>query len=125
LPTRQLRQGPAATSAAVSATPARSTPAAATPQAAAAAASSNESAAASATAAKTPLDYAVRHFLAEGFKPEMHHGEEIYCRKETTLGSRLSQQKTCGTIEALKLMEKSSQTGVADTQRKQVGISTH
>lgn len=89
------------------------------------AAPTTDEAAAKAAAAKAEVDRDTRHFLALGYKPEMHHGEQIYCRKDTDLGSRLTQVKNCGTIEELKLQEQSARTGVADTQRKQVGIQTH
>ncbi|HET7198750.1 MAG TPA: hypothetical protein VFI86_08795 [Burkholderiales bacterium] len=114
----------AATTAPAQAPPAASTPAAATSQAAPAATTSTAATAASA-AAKAQLDGDTRHFLALGYKPEMHHGEQVYCRKETNLGSRLTQVKNCGTIQDLKLQEDSSRTGVADAQRKQAGTTTH
>ena len=38
------------------------------------------------SAEKVELDKDTRHFLAEGYKPEMRRGEQIYCKKETALG---------------------------------------
>ena len=105
-----------ATPAAPNAAPA----AAATPDAAAAA-----QAAAKAAAEKAEIDRDTQHFLAEGYKPEMHGGEQVYCRRETALGSRLAPVKNCGTIEQLKLGEQETKNGLRDTQRQQVGISTH
>ncbi|HXB17563.1 MAG TPA: hypothetical protein VNV40_01900 [Steroidobacteraceae bacterium] len=105
-----------ATPAAPNAAPA----AAATPDAAAAA-----QAAAKAAAEKAEIDRDTQHFLAEGYKPEMHGGEQVYCRRETALGSRLAPVKNCGTIEQLKLSEQETKNGLRDTQRQQVGISTH
>jgi hypothetical protein len=55
----------------------------------------------------------------------MHGGEQIFCRKETALGSRLAPVKNCGTIEQLKLNEQKTVSGVRDTQRQQVGMSNH
>jgi hypothetical protein len=49
----------------------------------------------------------------------MHGGEQIYCRKETALGSRLAPVKNCGTIEQLKLNEQKTKAGVYDAQRQQ------
>jgi hypothetical protein len=77
-------------------------------------------------AAKPEIDKDTQHFVAEGYKPEMHGGEQVYCRKETALGSRLAPVKNCGTLEQLKLNEKRSQAGVADAQRQQtMGPSSH
>jgi hypothetical protein len=109
-PAQQAAPAAASTAASTAAAPA----AAATP-------------AASATpAAKPEIDKDTQHFVAEGYKPEMHGGEQVYCRKETALGSRLAPVKNCGTIEQLKLNEKRSQAGVADAQRQQtMGPSSH
>jgi hypothetical protein len=102
-------------------------PAASTTAPAAAAPATPATQAAPATpAAKPEIDKDTEHFVAEGYKPEMHGGEQVYCRKEAALGSRLSQVKNCGTIEQLKLNEKRSQSGVADAQRQQtMGPSSH
>jgi hypothetical protein len=66
-----------------------------------------------------------RHFLAQGYKPEMHNGEQIYCRREIAFGSRLTPVKNCGTIEQLKLAEQRARTGVNDAQRNQVNPTFH
>jgi len=75
--------------------------------------------AAAAAAAKAGLDVDTRHFLALGYKPEMRGGEQVYCRKETALGSRLAPVKNCGSIEQLKLAEERAKSGVFDAQRQQ------
>jgi hypothetical protein len=110
------------TEAAPAAAPAeQSAPAAAAPTAAPAAAATP-----AAPAAKPEIDKDTQHFIAEGYKPEMHGGEQIYCRKDTALGSRLAPVKNCGTIEQLKVNEKRTQAGVADAQRQQtMGPSSH
>jgi len=82
-------------------------------------------AAAQATAAKAAIDKDTRHFLAEGYKPEMHGGEQIYCKRETALGSRLAPVKNCGTIEQLKLAEQKTKAGVFDAQRQQTNSAYH
>ena len=92
-PAQQAAPAAAATAAAPAAAPAPAAPA--TP------------------AAKPEIDKDTQHFVAEGYKPEMHGGEQVYCRKETALGSRLAPVKNCGTVEQLKLNEKRSQAGVA------------
>lgn len=70
-------------------------------------------------ASRDELDQDTRHFLAEGFKPEMHGGQQLYCRKEIVVGSRLSAVKNCGTVKELKLNEQRAQSGVSDSQRQQ------
>jgi hypothetical protein len=100
----------------------RSAPA---PAAAPATSAPDAAAAAQAAVAKAEIDRDTQHFLAEGYKPEMHGGEQIFCRKETALGSRLAPVKNCGTIEQLKLNEQRTANGLRDTQRQQVGISNH
>jgi hypothetical protein len=110
---------PAAAAPAAPATPA---PAATT---SAPATSATAAAPAAPAAPKPELDKDTQHFLAEGFKPEMHGGEQVYCRKDTALGSRLAPVKNCGTIEQLKLNEQRSSSGVRDSQRQQVGLSGH
>ena len=92
-------------------------PAASAPTAPAAA--PNTAASAQAAAAKVEIDKDTQHFLAEGYKPEMHGGEQVYCHKETALGSRLAPVKNCGTIEQLKLNEQKTKSGVYDAQRQQ------
>jgi len=107
------------------------TSAAAAPAPAAAAVSSAASGAApanaapAAPAAKVELDKDTQHFLAEGYKPEMRGGEQLYCRKETALGSRLAPVKNCGTIEQLKLAEQKTKAGVYDAQRQQINPTVH
>jgi hypothetical protein len=116
---------PATTAAPAAPAPAAPAPAAATAAAPATAAPAETAAADQTVLIKAQLDRDTQHFLAEGYKPEIRHGEQFYCRKETALGSRLSTVKTCGTIEQLKLNEQEAKTNVSDMQRAQVGTSSH
>lgn len=75
--------------------------------------------ASTAAAAPAAVDPDVKHFMAEGYKPEMRQGQQMYCRKETAIGSRLTPVKTCGTIEDLKIQEQRAQAGVEQGQRQQ------
>jgi hypothetical protein len=102
---------PAATS-----SPATSTSTAAPAQSAAPAEST-----AAATKSAVDRDKDIEHFTQEGFKPEMRHGQELYCRKDTVIGSRLASQKTCGTIDELKLMEMQSRSNMEQAQQRQSG----
>jgi hypothetical protein len=126
--TSALADPPTEAAPATTAAPAAPTapPAAAPAPAAAAPAATAETTAADHTVLiKAQLDKDTQHFLAEGYKPEIRHGEEMYCKKETALGSRLSTVKTCGTIEQLKLNEQEAKANVSDMQRAQVGTSSH
>ena len=109
---------PAATSAqtatpAIPAAPAASS-ATATPN------SSQTAAPPAAAAAQTQTDDAAdeKRLRAAGYKPEMHNGEKIWCRKEESLGSRLAAQRNCGTASSLEKSMQENQRNVADSQRK-------
>jgi hypothetical protein len=69
-----------------------------------------------APAADKPSDADVQHFLAEGYKPETRGGHEVYCRKESTIGSRVTEKKVCGTIEELRVKEARAQSDVHQSQ---------
>lgn len=111
------------------AAPAASTPATATAPASSAAATTAPATAASAAnaaqtaaaAAKPEVDKDIQHFTQQGYKPEMRHGQEVYCRKETVIGSRLASQKICGTIDELKMMEMQSRSNMEQAQQRQTG----
>ena len=108
------------TETAPAATAAPAAPAAATPAPAANAATATQ-----VITAKAELDRDTAHFVAEGYKPEMRNGEQIFCKKENVLGSRVTAQKRCGTLEQLKLSEQADKANVSDMERRQVGTSTH
>jgi len=126
---------PAATAAPAGSTPA--TPAqaaapdaaaasqAAASQAAASQAAASQAEAAKAAAAKVQLDKETQHFVAQGYRPEIRGGEQVYCKKETALGSRLSPVKYCGTIEELRLAEDRAKQGVSNAQRQQQTPQVH
>ena len=82
-------------------------------------------AAPAAPVAKPAIDKDAEHFMAEGYKPEMRRGQQVYCKTETELGSRVNRVKTCGTLEQLKLNENEARSNVSDMQRAQVGTSSH
>jgi hypothetical protein len=106
-----LADDPPAVPAAASAAPAASAPAAA--------AAAPAQATAATAAAQVTVDRDIQHFTQEGFKPEMRHGQELYCRRELALGSRLAPQKTCGTIEELRAMERRNKADLEQAQKRQ------
>jgi hypothetical protein len=102
-------QAPAATPA----TPAQ--PAASTPSAPAKAASSD----AVVVQGAAEEDNLEKHFLSEGYKMEMHHGEKYFCRREEELGSRLGGQKYCSTAQQLQATEREAQAAYQRGQTQQ------
>src|SRR6266702_2066108 len=42
----------------------------------------------------------LKRFRAEGYKPEIHNGEVLFCRKEVLVGSRFD-KKICNTADQL------------------------
>jgi hypothetical protein len=54
-----------------------------------------------------------------GYKPEMINGEQLWCRREIALGSRLNAQKSCGTAKSLGLSVQETQDRFRATQNKQ------
>jgi hypothetical protein len=123
--TSALADPPAEAVPATTAAPAAPPPAAPAPAAATPAATAEATAADQTVLIKAQIEKDTQHFLAEGYKPEMRNGEQIYCKKEIALGSRLSTVKTCGTLEQLKLNEQAARANVSDMQRLQVGTSIH
>ena len=123
---------PAATAAAASgtapATPAApAAPASAAPASAPAAPAQDARAAAPAPDAKqtvvvqgSPEEQALeKHFLAEGYKIEMHNGAKVFCRREEELGSRLAAHKTCGTAQQLQFTEQEAKAAYQRGQSQQ------
>jgi hypothetical protein len=57
------------------------------------------------------------HFLAKGYKAELHNDEKMFCRMEEPVGSRLGGRKVCRTLEQLKVTETSSREWIEHSQR--------
>jgi hypothetical protein len=72
-----------------------------------------------ATPAAPQVDAMEKHFLSEGYKIEMRHGDKYFCRREEELGSRLGGQKYCSTMEQLKATEAQAKDLVGTSQRQQ------
>jgi hypothetical protein len=68
---------------------------------------------------------AEKRLRAAGYKPEMVNGEQVWCRKEIALGSRLNAQKTCGTAKSLGLSVQETQDRFSATQNKQGNPTYH
>lgn len=60
-----------------------------------------------------------KHFLSEGYKIEMHHGDKYFCHREEMLGSRLGGEKHCSTAQQLTATEAQAKELVERSQRQQ------
>jgi hypothetical protein len=114
-------------------TPATATSPAST-SAPAAPAQDAKAAASAADSAKTPgvliestpdLSTLEKHFLAEGYKMEMRNGEKVFCRKEQVMGSRLQNQKSCGSALQLSETERQAQSSLNRSMMQQNNPSGH
>jgi hypothetical protein len=102
------------------ATPPAAAPAAASSPASATAPVTSAPAATTATVpAKPTLSADEKLLLSRGYKLEMHGGQKLFCRREEVLGSRLGEQKHCGTVEQLKVSQQESQEATEKIQRSQ------
>jgi hypothetical protein len=120
-PAADSASSPAASAPApVAAAPAENTPAApaatsasAAPQQAGQLTAKTPDAKATVIVQGTPeFDVLEKHFLAEGYRLEMHKGEKMFCRREEELGSRLGSQKVCSTAQQLMFTERDAQRSV-------------
>ena len=69
--------------------------------------------------AKPAIDPEEKRLIAEGYRPEMHNGEKVFCRREQTLGSRLGEAKHCATAEQLKVSQQETHDVIEKIQRTQ------
>ena len=83
-------------------------------------------AAATAAAPATTTDSVdEKNLRSAGYKPEMRNGVNVWCRKEPVLGSRLAEQKNCGTAEQLRQSVQEIQNRIQDTQHRQINPTGH
>jgi len=57
------------------------------------------------------------HFLAEGYKMELHNDEKMFCRKEELPGTRIGKGKVCWSFEQLKTTENGARDQVGRWQQ--------
>jgi len=88
-------------------------------------ATSTATSAPAAEAAVTITAEQEKQLRAAGYKPEMNNGEQIWCRREAALGSRVNAQKTCGTAKSLAVSIQETQDRFRATQSKQWSPTTH
>jgi hypothetical protein len=104
----------------------KSQPAAAATAAPAATVASSSSPAQATSAAAPPansskaLSDAEKKLRSQGYKPEVHNGNTVYCRKETQLGSHF-ESKTCGSPEQIVRAQQDSKETLEKIQREERG----
>ena len=67
-------------------------------------------------AGDSEADKQLKRLKAAGYKPEVHGGEVVFCRKEAILGSRF-EKKICNTAEAFEQQMNNAQEMAAQAQR--------
>jgi hypothetical protein len=71
-----------------------------------------------ATSTAVATDPDEQYAMSHGYKPELHKGVKVFCRREDTLGSRVSPVKVCGRAKDLKQLAERTQR---DVDRTRVG----
>lgn len=66
-----------------------------------------------------------KRLRSAGYKPQTVNGVKIWCRTENSLGSRLAQQKNCGTAQDLERSVRETQDRFEATQRRQWSPTNH
>jgi hypothetical protein len=127
-----LADPPASTAAAASqpATPAAQATSTSQPATPATQATSASHAAAPAAEAASPaadtekVNAEEKQLAANGYKPEMHNGTKLWCRRVQDVGSRLgSHQKECGTADELTLRQQEAQRQFQQQMPATYGLS--
>jgi hypothetical protein len=60
-----------------------------------------------------------------GYKAQMVNGVKVWCRTENSLGSRLAQQKNCGTAQDLERSVQETRNRLEGTQNRQTNPTYH
>jgi hypothetical protein len=89
--------------------------AAATQNAAATATTTAKATQSSANASEVAQEKAL---LNAGYRPEMQHGEKVWCRREGETGSRTAGKRVCGTADQLDMVGRQTRQDVSDSQKK-------
>ena len=83
-------------------------------------------AAAKSTTAPAPaVDPDEQRLISQGYKPEMRHGEKVFCKREPVMGSRINVTEHCGTVDQLKTLTQVSKEEVNKSQRIQTNPTGH
>lgn len=80
---------------------------------------------AAAPAAAPAIDPREQRLLSLGYKPQMHKGEKVFCKREPILGSRTEVVTRCGTVEQLAAEGHLSREVTENSQRTQLNPTGH
>jgi len=75
---------------------------------------------ASSTAASNEVQLE-KQLRAQGYSPQMHNGEKVFCRREVPLGSRLATVLNCVTATEAERIAKNARGDIEKVQRKMNG----
>ena len=71
-------------------------------------------------AAASALSADEQRLISQGYKPQMRNGEKIYCRREASIGSRISAGQHCGTAAELTMTTQESKDYLNKSQQNQL-----
>ena len=85
-----------------------------------------QDAAATATATAKPTESAAKAteaaqeklLLDAGWRPEMQHGQKVWCRREEVHGSRIEGRRVCGTADQINLVGRRTEQDIGEAQKK-------
>jgi len=60
-----------------------------------------------------------------GYRPQMHNGQKLFCKREDVMGSRIGGQMRCGTVDQLAAETRLSREATENAQRTQLNPSGH
>jgi hypothetical protein len=63
--------------------------------------------------------------LNAGYRPEMQHGQKVWCRREGETGSRIGEKRVCGTADQLDAVGRQTRQDISDSQKKLNTYPTH
>jgi hypothetical protein len=94
-------------------------PAAPAPQAA------TQAPATAAAAAAPAVDPREQRLLSQGYRPQMHEGQKLFCKRQPVSGSRTEVVMRCGTVEQLVGETQLSREATEQAQRIQLNTGGH
>jgi hypothetical protein len=80
--------------------------------------------AAAAAAAKSEVDADEKALVSRGYRPEMLHGQKVFCRREPKLGTKF-EEKRCGSVAQLAQEARNARDMTEKSQRNQTSMPGH
>lgn len=76
--------------------------------------------AAAAAGAKPAVDPHEERLISMGYRPQMHNGQKLFCKREPVMGSRVETTMRCGTVEQLTAETRMSREATENAERQQL-----